>query len=210
MVLFTWGDWLNDLLVENYIAREGKELQELLEKCGNRYHVLNTDHSDDPVHVKELFQKIIDMVKLNKGCFTTEVKRKSFEIPSWPGKKHTLTEDEWSRREQDLIERMLKALSKEPEEPAVPSEKMAQSMDDDHIPDMSGDVASEYGSLSEFRNQRAHDNVAEWLSRRVRESEISSGIGSICSSSTYMENIDESPIMAAKQPANSSVSETIP
>ncbi|MEQ2241631.1 hypothetical protein ILYODFUR_027264, partial [Ilyodon furcidens] len=61
MVLFTWGKWLNDLPVENYIAREGKELQELLEKCGNRYHVLNRYHSDDPLHVKELFQKIIDM-----------------------------------------------------------------------------------------------------------------------------------------------------
>lgn len=56
---------------------------------------------------------------------------------------------------------------------------------------VSGDVSSEYGSISEFENQRAHDHVAEWLSSRVRESEISSGIGSICFSNTIKENFDE-------------------
>jgi len=58
---------------------------------------------------------------------------------------------------------------------------------------VSGDVASEYGSALEFRNQRAHDIVAEWLRRRVRYSDITSGIGSICSSSTYLERFDENP-----------------
>uniref|UniRef100_A0A3B3UV47 AIG1-type G domain-containing protein n=1 Tax=Poecilia latipinna TaxID=48699 RepID=A0A3B3UV47_9TELE len=72
MVVFTWGHWLSDLPVENYIVREGKELQELLEKCGNRYHVLNPNRYSDAVQVKELFQKIINMVKQNKGCFTAE------------------------------------------------------------------------------------------------------------------------------------------
>ncbi|MED6236540.1 hypothetical protein ATANTOWER_010704 [Ataeniobius toweri] len=166
MVLFTWGDWLNDLPVENYIARKGKELQELLEKCGNRYHVLSPSRSDDPVEVKELFQKIIEMVKQNKECFTIKAKQKKFQKFPWQGKQHTLTEQEWSRREQELIERVMKALAKEPEEPKVPSVNVANSKNEFNIPDMSGDVSSEYGSISEFRNQRAHDNVAEWLSER--------------------------------------------
>uniref|UniRef100_A0A096M3A0 AIG1-type G domain-containing protein n=1 Tax=Poecilia formosa TaxID=48698 RepID=A0A096M3A0_POEFO len=91
MVVFTWGHWLSDLPVENYIVREGKELQELLEKCGNRYHVLNPNRYSDAVQVKELFQKIINMVKQNKGCFTAESEQKK----------------EWSRREQELVERMM-------------------------------------------------------------------------------------------------------
>uniref|UniRef100_A0A3Q2E2Q5 AIG1-type G domain-containing protein n=1 Tax=Cyprinodon variegatus TaxID=28743 RepID=A0A3Q2E2Q5_CYPVA len=107
MVLFTMGDWLNGLPVENYIVREGKELQELLEKCGNRYHVLNSFDYDD-VQVKELFQKIINMIKQNKGCFTTK-----------QGKQRMLMEEEWNRREQELMERMMKALAKEPEKPTV-------------------------------------------------------------------------------------------
>uniref|UniRef100_A0A096LWD3 GTPase IMAP family member 8-like n=1 Tax=Poecilia formosa TaxID=48698 RepID=A0A096LWD3_POEFO len=99
MVLFTRGHWINDVPVENYIVREGKELQELLEKCGNRYHVLKNFNSDYSVHVKELFQKMINMIKQNKECF------------------------------------------------------------------------SEYGSISENRRRRGHDQVAEWLNNKVRESE---------------------------------------
>uniref|UniRef100_A0A3B3TNN5 GTPase IMAP family member 8 n=1 Tax=Poecilia latipinna TaxID=48699 RepID=A0A3B3TNN5_9TELE len=72
MVLFTRGHWINDVPVENYIVREGKELQELLEKCGNRYHVLKNFNSDYSVHVKELFQKMINMIKQNKECFSVE------------------------------------------------------------------------------------------------------------------------------------------
>ncbi|MED6281549.1 hypothetical protein CHARACLAT_022704 [Characodon lateralis] len=120
MVLFTWGDWLNDLPVENYIAREGKELQELLEKCGNRYHVLNLYHSDDPVQVKELFQKIIDMVTQNKECFTTEGTKLSFpEKFSFFFGNIKQMEEEWKKREEELIRQMLKDLAKEPEEPTV-------------------------------------------------------------------------------------------
>ncbi|XP_015259081.1 PREDICTED: GTPase IMAP family member 8-like [Cyprinodon variegatus] len=182
MVLFTRGDWLNGLPVENYIIREGKELQELLEKCGNRYHVLNNFDYNDPVQVKELFRKIINMVKQNKGCFMTEGKRKKFQFLPQLGKKRMLMEEEWNRREQELMERVMKALAKEPEKPTVPSVEVANSKDDFMIPDMSGDDASEYGNISEIRNQRAHNNVAEWLTKTVRQSEISSGIGSTCSS----------------------------
>uniref|UniRef100_A0A3P9MXI2 GTPase IMAP family member 8-like n=1 Tax=Poecilia reticulata TaxID=8081 RepID=A0A3P9MXI2_POERE len=116
MVLFTWGDWINDIPVENYIVREGKELQELLEKCGDRYHVLNPKHSDYSVQVKELFQKI-DMVKQNTEFFTIKM------------------EKEQKRREQGLIQRMMKALAKEPEEQTVHHVRTADSKDDRVIPD---------------------------------------------------------------------------
>uniref|UniRef100_A0A087Y507 AIG1-type G domain-containing protein n=1 Tax=Poecilia formosa TaxID=48698 RepID=A0A087Y507_POEFO len=135
MVVFTWGNWLNDVPVENYIVREGKELQELLEKCGNRYHVLNPCSYDDPVEVKELFQKIINMVTQNRGFFTTELEKRTFQNLPWLGKQRTVTEDESNQREQDLIEKMLKALSNEPEDPTVPVTKMAHSMDEDYISD---------------------------------------------------------------------------
>uniref|UniRef100_A0A3B3UQD3 AIG1-type G domain-containing protein n=1 Tax=Poecilia latipinna TaxID=48699 RepID=A0A3B3UQD3_9TELE len=98
MVLFTRGDWINDVPVENYIVREGKELQELLEKCGNRYHVLNPNCSDFSVQVKELFQKIIDMVTHNKGIFTTEGKQNKFQVFLWQKQQ---IEEEWNRREQE-------------------------------------------------------------------------------------------------------------
>ncbi|XP_014833404.1 PREDICTED: GTPase IMAP family member 8-like isoform X1 [Poecilia mexicana] len=189
MVLFTRGDWINDVPVENYIVREGKELQELLEKCGNRYHVINPYHSQDPVPIKDMFQKCFDIVKQNRGCFTIKAEEKKPQIPPLQAKQ---LEEEWKRREQELIERMMKALSKEPEEPTATHVRTAKSKDEFVIPDMSGDVASEYGSISEYRRRRGHDQVAEWLNNRVKLSAISSGIGSIFASTICLENVDES------------------
>ncbi|XP_072225037.1 GTPase IMAP family member 8-like [Leuresthes tenuis] len=188
MVLFTWGDWLNELPIEEYIASEGKALQELLGKCGNKYHFSdwNRYQLGDPVPVKGLLEKIIELTTRNKGCFSNEEKQ-------WQAKQPMLTEEEWNRREQMLIDRVLKALEKEPEEPKLQAVTMAHSIDDFYIPYMSGDVASEYGSISEFRNQRAHNIVAEWLRTRVKNSDITSGIGSICSSAPYLERFDENP-----------------
>ncbi|XP_023204896.1 uncharacterized protein LOC102233465 [Xiphophorus maculatus] len=177
MVLFTWGHWLNDLPVENYIVREGKELQELLEKCGNRYHVLNPKHSDDLVQLKELFQKMFVMVKQNKVWFTTKHnKRECSDSESTAAKtQRMLTEDEWNKREQNLIEKMLKALSNEPEQPTVPFTKTSSSMDEGYIPAMSEDKDSDCGRIVKFGNLRLYYQVAEWLQHNARLAEISSG-----------------------------------
>ncbi|XP_038132573.1 GTPase IMAP family member 8-like [Cyprinodon tularosa] len=190
MVLFTWGDWLSDFPVENYIVREGKVLQELLEKCGNRYHVRNPNRSDNAAQVTELFQKIIDLVKQNKGFFTTKVKQKKKQKRPWTDKQQQFIKEEWNKREEELIGKVMKALSNEPEEPTVPSVEVAHSMNEFFIPDLSGDETSEYGSISEFKIQQGHGRVAEWLTKKVRESEISSWSGNLCSSDTSVENLD--------------------
>ncbi|MEQ2192141.1 hypothetical protein XENOCAPTIV_007619, partial [Xenoophorus captivus] len=156
MVLFTWGDWLNDLPVENYIAREGKELQELLEKCGNRYHVLNPIQISGSIEVKKLLQKLIDMVTQNKGCFTTEDKQKKFQVQPW---QKQLIEEEWNRRAQELVERILKVLAKEPEEPTVPSKRMTNSMNEFYIPDRTGFVRTDNKQKS--RQSEANEMAAD-------------------------------------------------
>ncbi|XP_014879767.1 GTPase IMAP family member 4-like [Poecilia latipinna] len=165
MVLFTRGDWINDVPVENYIVREGKELQELLEKCGNRYHVINPKSSDDPVQLKELFQKMFVMVTQNKGWFTTKhTKRERADSDSTSATKQCmLTEDEWNKREQNLIDKMLEALSNEPEEPTVPFTETSSSMDEGYMPSMSDDKDSDCGRIIKFGNLQLYDQVPEWL-----------------------------------------------
>lgn len=69
ILLFTHGDLLADLTVEQYIESEGKDLNVLVGKCRNRYHVLNNKNLLDSGQVTELFKKVEEMVAENKGLY---------------------------------------------------------------------------------------------------------------------------------------------
>ncbi|XP_051274385.1 GTPase IMAP family member 8 [Dicentrarchus labrax] len=68
IVLFTFGDALGDKIIEQHIESEGKPLRWLIEKCGNRYHVLNnTSAAGD--QVTELLEKMEEMVAGNSSFY---------------------------------------------------------------------------------------------------------------------------------------------
>ena len=68
IVLFVFGDWLGDTIIEEHIQSEGKDLQWLVEKCGNRYHLLNCQSSGDDKQVADLLEKVEEMVAGNNKC----------------------------------------------------------------------------------------------------------------------------------------------
>ncbi|KTF95119.1 hypothetical protein cypCar_00050203, partial [Cyprinus carpio] len=75
IVLFTHGDSLLDTSIEQHIESEGEDLQWLLDKCGNRYLVLNNQNRSDDTQIKQLLEKIEETVAQNNG-FHFEIDRK--------------------------------------------------------------------------------------------------------------------------------------
>uniref|UniRef100_A0A672KYV7 AIG1-type G domain-containing protein n=1 Tax=Sinocyclocheilus grahami TaxID=75366 RepID=A0A672KYV7_SINGR len=71
IVLFIHGDDLLDTSIEQHIESEGQDLQWLLDKCGNRYHVLNFKDRSDDTQVKELLEKIEETVAQNRVKLTS-------------------------------------------------------------------------------------------------------------------------------------------
>ncbi|XP_053349213.1 GTPase IMAP family member 4-like [Clarias gariepinus] len=63
MVLFSRGDWLEEVTIEQHIQDAKGELKWLLDQCKNRYHVLNNKVKTDEMQVIELLEKIQRMIR---------------------------------------------------------------------------------------------------------------------------------------------------
>ncbi|KAK6471538.1 hypothetical protein HHUSO_G29421, partial [Huso huso] len=80
MVLFTNRDKLEDDNINKFVQGAGKDLQQLVQKCGNRYHSFNNRDKEDRTQVTELLHKIGMMVNENTGSYyTTEMIREAGE-----------------------------------------------------------------------------------------------------------------------------------
>ncbi|XP_041093696.1 trichohyalin-like [Polyodon spathula] len=105
MILFTRGDYLRGRTIEQHIEEAGEELQQLVEKCGNRYHVLNNEDRSDRTQVTQLLDKIDNMVKGSGGCYLPI----SYEI-------YQQVEERIRLKEQELNEKHKEELSRKEEE----------------------------------------------------------------------------------------------
>ncbi|KAJ8366324.1 hypothetical protein AAFF_G00361360 [Aldrovandia affinis] len=77
LVLFSYGDRLENITIEEFISKD-TNLQQLLKKCGNRYHVFNNKDMENHSQVPELLQKIDEMVEENGGpCYTNEMHKRA-------------------------------------------------------------------------------------------------------------------------------------
>ncbi|XP_062852997.1 uncharacterized protein LOC134316536 [Trichomycterus rosablanca] len=67
LVLFTHSDQVKDKDIEKYIAAKRPEMLELVERCGDRYHVLGRDSNER--NVEALLEKVDQTVKESGGSY---------------------------------------------------------------------------------------------------------------------------------------------
>ncbi len=65
IVLFTHGDELTGSIEQ--FTKANEDLQEILSRCGGRYHVFNNKDMEDRSQVVELLQKVDAVVAANRG-----------------------------------------------------------------------------------------------------------------------------------------------
>ncbi|XP_018937223.2 GTPase IMAP family member 8 [Cyprinus carpio] len=203
IILFTEAHWLKNKPVEEYIACEGEALQELISKCGNRYHVIDNDW-DNRSQVRVLLKMIEQMVARNRGeYFTLEKKASKPGVLRWLSGSKTLTEEEWMKREDELIDRVLKTLVADPDENPKQSSHELKGSFDGSIPNMSGDSGfSDVNSVFGVDVLNSTVKVSNWLGRPGNDA-TSSGYDtmSIASSTQYQKMEDvKVDIPGSRQP----------
>uniref|UniRef100_A0A8C9RHQ0 GTPase IMAP family member 8 n=1 Tax=Scleropages formosus TaxID=113540 RepID=A0A8C9RHQ0_SCLFO len=57
IVLFSYGDDLEGVIIEDFLKQTQPELRDLVEKCGNRYHVFNNRDTSSDTQVMDLLGK---------------------------------------------------------------------------------------------------------------------------------------------------------
>ncbi|XP_041927044.1 GTPase IMAP family member 7-like isoform X2 [Alosa sapidissima] len=69
LILFTHAEGLRERSVEELLQTGSQELQQLVEKCGNRCHLLNVKDRPDDTKITQLLEKIEEMVSRNREQF---------------------------------------------------------------------------------------------------------------------------------------------
>ncbi|XP_028267360.1 GTPase IMAP family member 4-like [Parambassis ranga] len=107
MVLFTHGDLLEDTTIEEYLS-DSPELQELVKRCNNQYHVFDNKLKDCRLQVTELLNKIRQIVQKNGGSHYTNEMFQEAERAIEEEKQRILKEKEAQiRRERENMERQI-------------------------------------------------------------------------------------------------------
>ncbi|XP_042284215.1 GTPase IMAP family member 4-like [Thunnus maccoyii] len=116
MVLFTHGDLLKGKTIEEFL-KDSKDLQELVTKCNNQYHVINND-LEDHSQVSELLDKIRNINAKNGGSYYTTEIFQNAERAIEEEKQQILREKEEQMRKEQ--EKLRKDIEEEQQHPVQP------------------------------------------------------------------------------------------
>ncbi|KAL6107537.1 gimap8 [Pungitius sinensis] len=99
VVVFTRGDWLGDRGVEVHIEGEGEALRSLVDRCENRYQVMDNKNVDDGKQVAELLEKITEAAAADAGDHFVPDQEELLRIE----KKRLRVEEAAERRQSQVV-----------------------------------------------------------------------------------------------------------
>ncbi|KAL7374371.1 hypothetical protein ABVT39_027464 [Epinephelus coioides] len=92
IVLFTRGDDLGDMSIQQYVTEGKPELRRVIQSCGQRFHVFNNTRKDRR-QVEELIKKIDDMYAANGATFYTDAMYKEVQTKQQNSKGSTSADE---------------------------------------------------------------------------------------------------------------------
>ncbi|KAM9544503.1 uncharacterized protein ACWYII_035845 isoform 1-T1 [Salvelinus alpinus] len=112
VILFTHDDGLKGQSIEEFLQAGSQDLQQLVEKSGSRYHVLNIKDRAHGTQVSELLDQVEEMVAGNRERFYSSQTYQEAEdqVREMEGKIQRERGEKKQREERDLRERLQKEL----------------------------------------------------------------------------------------------------
>ncbi|XP_038816770.1 SAFB-like transcription modulator [Salvelinus namaycush] len=112
VILFTHDDSLKERSIEEFLQAGSQDLQQLVEKSGSRYHVLNIKDRAHGTQVSELLDQVEEMVAGNRERFYSSQTYQEAEtqVREMEGKIQRERGERKQREERDMRERLQKEL----------------------------------------------------------------------------------------------------
>uniref|UniRef100_A0A4W5JJV8 AIG1-type G domain-containing protein n=1 Tax=Hucho hucho TaxID=62062 RepID=A0A4W5JJV8_9TELE len=112
VILFTHDDGLKEQSIEEFLQAGSQDLQQLVEKCERRYHVLNIKDRAHGTPVPELLEQVEKVVAGNRGRFYSSQTYQEAEtqVREMEGKIQRLNMERKQREEREMRERFEKEL----------------------------------------------------------------------------------------------------
>nr|XP_055038800.1 interferon-induced very large GTPase 1-like [Misgurnus anguillicaudatus] len=156
MVLFTRGDQLRNKTIEECLGKPGSVIRNLLEECGNRYHVFNNNLTEDQTQVSLLLEKIDHMVKANGGSYYSSKIFREMEREKQQQQMKKLMEriEELSQEKEEQERQMRDEMRKEREE-----HERQKREENEKIREREREMWAEYNQrLKQEREERQKEN----------------------------------------------------